>query len=100
MTVGLDGAGATGFLCRDGRHIAVAAARARLGPADAPFEGMTLELELADGARLSLGARAIHRLPVIRARGGAPIRLEFAACGLDGATDPWPAGWFEAGGLS
>src|SRR5439155_1419572 len=46
VTVGLDGAGATGFLCRDGRHVAIAAARATLGPPEAPFEGMMLELEL------------------------------------------------------
>jgi hypothetical protein len=101
VTVGLDGAGATGFLCRDGRHVTIVAARARLGPPDAPFERMTLDLELTDGARLSFAARAIHRLPVIRARGGAPIRLEFAACGIDGGPAPsCPAGWFEVGGLA
>ena len=99
LTLGLPGGQASGFLCRDGRHIAVAAARAALGPAEAPLARVTLELELADGSRRRLAARALHRLPVIRARGRAPVRVEFAACCLDDAPAPDPAGWLEVGGL-
>src|SRR5439155_594421 len=83
LTLGLHGGEANGFLCRDGRHVAVAAAHATLGPADAPLARVGLELELADGRRLRIAARALHRLPVIRARGRAPVRVEFAACRLE-----------------
>src|SRR5439155_792131 len=74
LTLGLHGGEASGFLCRDGRHVAVAAAHAALGPADAPLAHVGLELELVDGRRLRIAARALHRLPVIRARGRAPVR--------------------------
>jgi len=36
---------------------------------------------------------------VIRARGRAPVRVEFAACCLEGAPAADPAGWLEVGGL-
>src|SRR5207302_781618 len=80
LTLGLHGGEASGFLCRDGRHVAVAAAHAALGPADAPLAHVGLELELVDGRRLRIAARALPRLPVIRARGPAPVRVGFAAC--------------------
>jgi len=99
LTLGLPGGEASGFLCRDGRHVAVAAAHAALGPADAPLAHVGLELELVDGRRLRIAARALHRLPVIRARGRAPVRVEFAACCLEGASAAGPAGWLEIGGL-
>jgi len=99
LTLGLHGGEASGFLCRDGRHVAVAAAHAALGPADAPLAHVGLELELVDGRRLRIAARALHRLPVIRARGRAPVRVEFAACCLEGAPAAGPAGWLEVGGL-
>ena len=99
LTLGLPGGEASGFLCRDGRHVAVAAAHAALGPADAPLAHVGLELELVDGRRLRIAARALHRLPVIRARGRAPVRVEFAACCLEGAPAAGPAGWLEVGGL-
>jgi hypothetical protein len=78
--------------------VAVTAARAALGAPSAPLDQVRLELELADGERLALTARATHRLPVIRARGAAPVRIDFAACQLDGHGEG-PAGWLEAGGL-
>ena len=99
LTLGLHGGEASGFLCRDGRHVAVAAARAALGPADAPLAHVGLELALTDGHRLRIEAHALHRLPVIRARGRAPVRVEFATCCLDGAPAAEPAGWLEVGGL-
>jgi len=99
LTLGLRGGEASGFLCRDGRHVAVAAAHAALGPADAPLARVGLELELADGRRLRIAARALHCLPVIRARGRAPVRVEFAACCLESAPAADPAGWLEVGGL-
>ena len=77
----------------------MAAAHAELGPADAPLAHVGLELELVDGRRLRIAARALHRLPVIRARGRAPVRVEFAACCLEGAPAAGPAGWLEVGGL-
>jgi len=99
LTLGLHGGEANGFLCRDGRHVAVAAAHATLGPADAPLARVGLELELADGRRLRIAARALHRVPVIRARGRAPVRVEFAACRLESTPAADPAGWLEVGGL-
>jgi hypothetical protein len=98
LTLGLESGETSGFLCRGGRHVAVTAARATLGAASAPLDHVSLELELADGERLSLTVRATHRLPVIRARGAAPVRIDFAACRLDGQAEG-PAGWIEAGGL-
>jgi len=98
VTVGLGHDTASGFLCRDGGHVPVAAARATLGPAHAPLETLALEVDLADGERLRLAPRAVHCLPVVRARGAAPVRIEFAACRLDG-TRTAPAGWVEVGGL-
>ena len=77
----------------------MAAAHAALGSADAPLARVGLELELADGRRLRIAARALHRLPVIRARGRAPVRVEFAACCLESAPAADPAGWLEVGGL-
>src|SRR5207249_3992838 len=65
LTLGLHGGEANGFLCRDGRHVAVAAAHATLGPADAPLARVGLELELADGRRLRIAARARPPLPLI-----------------------------------
>ena len=99
LTIGLPGGQTSGFLCRDARHVPVVAARAALGPADAPLARVTLEVELADGGRLRLAVRALQCLPVIRARGRAPVRVEFAACCLDGAPGANPAGWLEVGGL-
>ena len=100
VIVGLEGDQASGFLCRHGRHVAVAAARATIGSTHAALENVRLDVDLVDGERLRVAAHAIHRLPVIRARGAAAVRVEFAACGLDGvAGDATPAGWVEAGGF-
>ncbi|HJQ83739.1 MAG TPA: hypothetical protein VKA21_06680, partial [Candidatus Binatia bacterium] len=101
LTVGFDGAGATGFVCRGGRHVAIAAARATLAGPDGSLERVALEVRLSDGEELALTVRTTHRLPVIRARGAAPIRIEFAACRLDGdaSGSSEPVGWLEAGGL-
>jgi len=97
FTLALDGGAASGFLCADGAHVAVVGGHVALAGGEAALERVEVVLELADGTRLRLAAHAIHRLPVIRARGAAPIRIEFAACRLDGETSP--AGWLEAGGI-
>ncbi len=99
LTVGLDGADASGFLCRGGEHVPVATARATFADETAALARVTLELELDDGERLRVVARTIHRLPVIRARTPA-ARIEFAACRVEGdaAARAWPAGWVEAVG--
>jgi hypothetical protein len=102
VSVGLAGGATSGFVCRHGRHVAIVSARAVIARSESPLDRVTLEMELADGERLVVATRAIHRLPVIRARGAAPVRFEFAACGVEGPageTRPWPAGWLEAGGL-
>ena len=97
LTLGLAGQEAAGFLCRAGRHVDVTAARASLGPAAAPLERVTLEVELAGGERLRVATAAVHELPVIRSRGPSAVRVVFAACAVDGS--PAPAGWCEAGGI-
>jgi hypothetical protein len=97
FTLALDGGAASGFLCADGGHVAIVGGRAALAHGEAALEHVDVTLELADGARLELAAHAVHRLPVIRARGATPLRIEFVACRLDGETSP--AGWLEAGGI-
>jgi hypothetical protein len=97
VTVPLGGGEATGFVTRGERRVAVATARATLGPTDAPLERFALEVELASGERIRLVARALHRLPVIRAHGPRAVRLEFAACVVEG--ERTPAGWCEVGGI-
>jgi hypothetical protein len=96
LTLALPAGEASGFLCRDRRHVPVTAARVALGPAAAPLADIALDLELGDGGRLRVGAHALHSLPVIRNAGHAPVRIEFAACFLDGVG---PAGWVELGGV-
>jgi len=88
---------ASGVLARGSERIAVTAGTASLGSADSPLTHLGLALELANGERLDLVAHAVHRLPVVRLRGPTPLRLEFAACRLEG--DEAPAGWCEAGGV-
>jgi hypothetical protein len=99
VTVGLDGGSASGFVCGADGHVAVTAARVVLGGNDAPADRVALDVELADGRRLRIDAHAVHRLPVVRNAGGTPLRLEFAACRVDGeGGEPgYPAGWLEAG---
>ena len=101
LTVGADGVPATGFVCRGGHRVAVASAQAVTGGGDSPLERVTFDLALSDGERLAIVTEAIHRLPVIRARGGAAMRFEFAACriGPGPGASRVPAGWLEAGGL-
>src|SRR5262249_53944714 len=71
---------------------AVRSARATLGPPGEPLAELTLAVEVDGGEHVRIRARAAHRLPVIRSRGAAaPVRLEFAACCLEG--DAVPAGW-------
>lgn len=93
VSLGLAGGDATGFLCRDGHHHPVVGGRARLGGDDAPLDRVRLDVELAGGERLGVELRAVHSLPVIRARGGTALRVEFAACRLAGGASP--AGWLE-----
>jgi hypothetical protein len=88
---------ATGVLARGSERIAVAGGTASLGSPESPLTRLALALELENGERLDLVAHAVHRLPVVRLRGPTPLRLEFAACRLDGTQEP--AGWCEAGGV-
>ncbi len=88
---------AAGVLVRGSERIEVAAGTASLGSSESPLTRLQLALELANGERLELVAHAVHRLPVVRLRGPTPLRLEFAACRLEG--DREPAGWCEAGGV-
>jgi hypothetical protein len=88
---------ASGFLCRDGEHVAVVRARARLGRGDDPLAGFGLDVELAGGQRLELAPRPVHRLPVVRGGGPVPVRLVYASCRLPGVEGP--AGWCEIGGI-
>ncbi|HLY37965.1 MAG TPA: hypothetical protein VKU61_08015 [Candidatus Binatia bacterium] len=101
VTVGLDGRDASGFVCRNGRHDPVSAARAEVTAPDAALEAVALDVELESGERLRVALRTIHRLPVVRSRAPVPIRIEFAACGLVPETDgrACPSGWVEAAGL-
>jgi len=97
LTVGLGNASARGVLHRGAERIQVVAARADLAPSEAPLDRFVLDIDLADGTHLRLVAAAVHRLPVVRVRGATAIRVEFAACRLEGAAEP--AGWCEVGGL-
>jgi hypothetical protein len=97
LTLGLDGGQASGVLHRGALAVPVAGARATPDDPSDPLAGMTLEVELADGERLTLRADAVVRLPVVRARGQVAIRVDFAACRVDG--ESIPAGWCEIGGL-
>jgi hypothetical protein len=97
VTLGLADGEASGFLCRAGVHVPIAAGRVVLGADGAPLDRFRLSLELASGERLEVEAHAVQRLPVIRAVRSTPIRIEFAACRLAG--DDGPAGWCELGGV-
>jgi hypothetical protein len=97
LIVGLDDGSASGFYCGARGHVAVKAATAGLEGAGDGWESIALDVELADGDRLSLRMRVVHRLPVVRAREPAPIRLDFVSCALDGGR---PAGWCEIAGRS
>jgi hypothetical protein len=97
VTVGLDGGGARGVLCRDGDHRPVRRAAARLGDAANPLAGATLDVELADGERLTVRPEAVHQLPVVRGATEFPLRLLYASCRLPGVAGL--AGWCEVGGL-
>src|SRR5581483_6093828 len=94
-TIAIPSGEAQGFLCRAGAHGGVAAARVTLD-ADVGPRAVVVELRLADGERLRIEARALHRLPVVRVR-PAPVRLDYLACAVDGG--PVPAGWCEVAGL-
>jgi len=97
LTVGLGEASARGVLHRGAERVPVVTARADLAPSEAPLDRFVLDVELADGSRLRLVGAAVHRLPVVRVRGATAIRVEFAACRLEGAAEP--AGWCEVAGL-
>jgi hypothetical protein len=83
-----DGARPTGFLCREGEHLPVD--DAVLG-ADAAGGDLDLEIRLAGGARRTLAATLVHRLPVVRGGSVPPVYVEFGACRLAGRTGA--AGW-------
>ena len=97
VTVGLDGGGASGLLCRGGDHRPVSGAAARLGRPDDPLADLTLDVELADGERLTVRPQAVHRLPVVRGGSDVPLRLLYASCRVQGVAGL--AGWCEVGGL-
>lgn len=97
VTIGLDDGSASGFYCSERGHVAVKAATARLDAAGAGWEAVALDVELTDGEHVRCVARVVHRLPVVRARAPAPIRLDFVSCSLDGRH---PVGWCEIAGRS
>jgi hypothetical protein len=97
LTVALPDGGATGFLCRDGRHEVVARAAARLGDGDDRLGGLTVEVELSGGEHFEVRPEAVHRLPVVRGGLPVPVRLVYAACRV--AEVPGLAGWCELGGI-
>jgi hypothetical protein len=96
-TVAVRDGTATGVLVRHNERIDVIGGTATLGPTDSPLTHFTLHLQLASGEPLDVVAHGIHRLPVVRIQESGSLRLEFAACHLDG--NPAPAGWCEAAGL-
>jgi hypothetical protein len=83
-----DGARPTGFLCRDGEHLPVD--DAVLG-GDPEGRHLDLEVRFAGGARRTLAATLVHRLPVVRGGSVPPVCVEFGACRLAGHTAA--AGW-------
>jgi len=97
LTVGLPGE-ARGFLRAGDREEAVRGAEVELAAWPAPLERVRLAVRLDGGRQLDLELRALHRLPVVRARGSTPLRLEFAACRLVAGPEA-AAGWCEVGGL-
>jgi hypothetical protein len=97
VTVGLDGGGASGVLCRAGDHRPVQDAAARLGRAHDPLAELAVHVQLADGERLTVRPEAVHRLPVVRGASEVPMRLVYASCRVPGV--PGLAGWCELGGL-
>jgi len=88
---------ATGVLIRDDERVDVVGGTATLAPGDSPLTRFALHLELADGQPLEVVAHGVHCLPVVRIQESGSLRLEFAACHLDG--NPTPAGWCEAAGV-
>jgi hypothetical protein len=97
LTVALPDGGASGFLCREGRHEVVARARARLGTGDDPLLGLAVDVELAGGDRFHVRPQAVHRLPVVRGGAPTPVRLVYAACRV--AEVSGLAGWCELAGI-
>ena len=96
LTIALDGGPATGFLCRDGRHLPVTSAGARIGRGEDPLDGLVLDVEIDGGDRLRLRPEPVYRLPVIRG-GATPLRLVYACCSLTPGSRL--AGWCEVGGF-
>jgi hypothetical protein len=88
---------ATGVLVRNDERLEVVSGTAATADPESPFERLELHLELTNGERLDLVVHAVHRLPVVRIQASGSLRLEFAACHLEG--ERTPAGWCEAAGL-
>jgi hypothetical protein len=88
---------ATGTLIRGTERLDVINGTATIADPEDPFTRTELRLELANGEQLTVVARALHRLPVVRIQPSGSLRLDFAACHLEGETTP--AGWCEAAGL-
>ena len=75
--------GAGGFVCRDGRHVALSACAV-----DDAGTTAWVDLTTADGARCRVGAGIVHRLPVVPGVPGAH-RIVFASCRHDGRLAGW-----------
>ena len=88
---------ATGTLIRGTERLDIVNGTATIVDPEDPFTRVELRLELANGEQLTVVARALHRLPVVRIQPAGSLRLDFAACHLEGETTP--AGWCEAAGL-
>jgi len=96
-TVAVRDGTATGVLLRGSERLDVVAGTAAMADPESPFTRTELRLDLANGEHLTLVARAVHRLPVVRINPSGSLRLEFAACHLEGEKSP--AGWCEAAGI-
>jgi hypothetical protein len=97
LTVALNGGPASGFLCRDGRHLPVTGAGAQVGIGDDPLDGLVLDVVIDGGDRLRIRPEPVHRLPVVRGGAPAPVRLVYACCSLSPGSRL--AGWCEIGGF-
>ena len=88
---------ATGFRCGPSGHATVDAVRVD-GPLGPDPDRFTVTAALADGSALTLPARIVDRLPVVRMRPDGPSRALFVTCAVGDAGGP-PAGWCEIDGL-
>ena len=88
---------ATGFRCGPSGHATIGAVQVD-GPFGTDPDRFTVRATLDDGAALTLPARIVDRLPVVRMRPEGPARALFVTCVVGDSQGP-PAGWCEIDGL-